>query len=476
MNKTDYLALLNELVKCNNEKQIRSAKTDFWQYCRTKAPDFYKKDRCFLHEFCDDLQSFIEPTDEHEVLVVNMPPRHGKSRTIGNFVEWVLGNDQTQKIMTGSYNETLSTNFSKGVRNTIQEIKGDADKIDYSDIFPGVNIKRGDGAMNMWSLEKGYNNYLATSPTGTATGFGASIMIIDDLIKSALEANNADTLEKHWTWFTDTMLSRLEEGGKIIVVMTRWHSLDLAGRIIETYGDKVKVVQYKAVQDDGSMLCPEILSRKSYETKRKAMGADIAEANYQQNPIDIKGRLYQSFKTYSKLPVDEHGLALYSAVKNYTDTADTGDDFLCSIDYVEYNKEAYVINVIYTKDGMEITEPAVAKMLYEDKVNIADIESNNGGRGFARNVESILRSKFSSNKTVIHPFFQSKNKISRILSNSTWVMNHIYFPINWQDRFPDYYLAMVRYQKEGKNAHDDAPDATTGIAENIGGGAAFSFD
>lgn len=476
MNKTDYLALLNELVECNNEKQIRSAKTDFWQYCRTKAPDFYKKDRYFLHEFCDDLQSFIEPTDEHEVLVVNMPPRHGKSRTIGNFVEWVLGNDQTQKIMTGSYNETLSTNFSKGVRNTIQEIKGDADKIVYSDIFPGVNIKRGDGAMNMWSLEKGYNNYLATSPTGTATGFGASIMIIDDLIKSALEANNADTLEKHWTWFTDTMLSRLEEGGKIIVVMTRWHSLDLAGRIIETYGDKVKVVQYKAVQDDGSMLCPEILSRKSYETKRKAMGADIAEANYQQNPIDIKGRLYQSFKTYSKLPVDEHGQALYSAVKNYTDTADTGDDFLCSIDYVEYNKEAYVINVIYTKDGMEITEPAVAKMLYEDKVNIADIESNNGGRGFARNVESILRSKFSSNKTVIHPFFQSKNKISRILSNSTWVMNHIYFPVNWQDRFPDYYLAMVRYQKEGKNAHDDAPDATTGIAENIGGGAAFSFD
>ena len=452
------------------------SRREFWQYCRTKAPDFYKKDRTFLHEFCDDLQSFIEQTDEHEVLVVNMPPRHGKSRTIGNFVEWVLGNDQSQKIMTGSYNETLSTNFSKNVRNTIQQIKGDADKIIYSDIFPGVNIKRGDGAMNMWSLENGYNNYLATSPTGTATGFGASIMIIDDLIKSALEANNADTLEKHWTWFTDTMLSRLEEGGKIIVVMTRWHSLDLAGRIIETYGNKVKVVQYKAVQDDGSMLCPEILSHKSYETKRKAMGADIAEANYQQNPIDIKGRLYQSFKTYSKLPVDEHGRALYSAVKNYTDTADTGDDFLCSINYVEYNKEAYVINVIYTKDGMEITEPAVAKMLYEDKVNVAAIESNNGGRGFARNVETILRTKYQSNQTVIRPFFQSKNKISRILSNSTWVMEHIYYPVNWQDRFPDYYLAMVRYQKEGKNAHDDAPDATTGVAEKLCAGDGFSFE
>lgn len=452
------------------------SKRDFWQYCRTKAPDFYKKDRAFLHQFCDDLQSFIEPTDEHEVLVVNMPPRHGKSRTIGCFVEWVLGNDQSQKIMTGSYNETLSTTFSKGVRNTIQEVKADADKIVYSDIFPGVNIKRGDGAMNMWSLENGYNNYLATSPGGTATGFGASIMIIDDLIKSALEANNADTLEKHWNWFTDTMLSRLEENGKIIIVMTRWHSLDLAGRIIEHYGNRCKVVQYKAVQDDGSMLCPEILSKRSYESKRKAMGVEIAEANYQQNPIDIKGRLYQSFKTYKELPKDDQGNPLYSAVKNYTDTADTGDDYLCSINYVVYNNEAYVINVLYTKEGMEVTEPLTAKMLYEDKVNVADIESNNGGRGFARNVGSLLMTKYKSNHTVIHTFFQHHNKQSRILSNSTWVMEHIYFPWNWADRFPEYYQSMVRYQKEGKNAHDDAQDATTGVAENTCGGDAFSFE
>ena len=475
-NKEEYAALLKELLEHENEKKIRDARKDFFQYCKVKAPDFYKEDRTFLHEFCDKLQHFIEPECKKEVLVVNMPPRHGKSRTIGNFVEWVLGNDRTQKIMTSSYNETLSTTFSKGVRNTIQEIKADENKIVFSDIFPGVKIKHGDGAMNMWSLVGGYNNYLATSPTGTATGFGATIMIIDDLIKSSLEANNADTLEKHWEWFTNTMLSRLEEGGKIIIVMTRWHSLDLAGRIIEQYGDKVELVQYKAVKEDGSMLCSEILSRESYESKIQAMGIEIAEANYMQNPIDIKGRLYQSFKTYTELPKDAAGKPVYSAVKNYTDTADTGDDYLCSIDYVEYNHEAYVINVIYTKDGMEITEPAVAKMLYEDQVNDADIESNNGGRGFARNVESILRNTYHSNRTIINPFFQSKNKISRILSNSTWVMNHIYFPVNWMDRFPEYYKAMSRYQKEGKNAHDDAPDATTGIAEKINKGQTFSFD
>lgn len=479
MNKTEQAALLKELLIHENERKIRDARKDFFQYCKVKAPDFYKDDRTFLVDFCTDLQEFIE-TDDFDVLVTNMPPRHGKSRTVGCFVEWVLGNDQTQKIMTGSYNETLSTTFSKGVRNTIMEEKADEDKIVYSDIFPGVTIKRGDGAMNMWSLENGYNNYLATSPTGTATGFGASILIIDDLIKSALEANNADILEKHWEWFTNTMLSRLEEGGKIIIVMTRWHSLDLAGRIIEHYErikpGRIKKVIYKAKKDDGTMLCPEILSEQSYEDKRKAMGIDIAEANYQQNPIDIKGRLYTSFKTYTELPKDQLGRPVYSAVKNYTDTADTGDDFLCSIDYVEYNQEAYVINVIYTKEGMEITEPAVAKMFFDDKVNDADIESNNGGRGFARNVENILKTQYHTNRTIIHPFFQSKNKQSRILSNSTWVMNHIYFPVNWMDRFPEYYQAMTRYQKEGKNAHDDAPDATTGIAEKINKGEIFSFD
>ena len=453
------------------------ARQSFFDYCNLKAPGFYKQDRKFLKDLCEDLQSFYESDDE--ILIVNLPPRHGKSRTIGCFVEWVLGKDKTQKIMTGSYNETLSTTFSKNVRDTISEVKADETKIVYEDIFPGTAIKKGDGAMNMWSLEGGYNNYLATSPTGTATGFGASLLIIDDLIKSALEANNANVLEKHWEWFTNTMLSRLEEGGKIILVMTRWHSLDLAGRALEHYkraGAKVKHITKKALQDDGTMLCDEILSRKSYDDKCKAMGLDIASANYQQEPIDIKGRLYTSFKTYTKLPMDENGNVLFTSIKNYTDTADTGDDYLCSINYGVYNQEAYVLDILYTKEGMEITEPATAKMLYEGNVNEADIESNNGGRGFARNVESILKRIFKSNKCRINTFFQSKNKHSRILSNSTWVMDHIYFPVNWMDRFPEYYEAMSRYQKEGKNAHDDAPDCTTGIAEKLNRGETFSFD
>lgn len=468
-------AMDKELIQLGARMEL--ARREFYYYCRLRAPNFYKLNRQYLNHLCYELQAFYEGDDE--VLVVNEPPRHGKSRTAGLLVEWVFGKNDQEKVMTGSYNETLSTMFSKNVRNAIQEVKADIYKPVFSDVFSGVRIKPGDGAMNLWSLEGGYNNYLATSPTGTATGFGCTLMIIDDLIKNAEEANNEDIKQKHWDWFTNTMLSRLEEGGKIIIIMTRWASDDLAGRALDHYreqGAKIRHICMKALQDDGTMLCEEVLSRKSYEAKKKAMGADIASANYQQEPIDLKGRLYTKFKTYSRLPMDENGNPLFTAIKNYTDTADTGEDYLCSINYGEYEKEAYVLNVLYTKAPMEDTEPATAKMLHEDKVDIADIESNNGGRGFGRAVERILQTKHRSNRTRINTFHQSKNKKARIISNSTWVMDHVYFPANWRDRWPEYYEAMIKYQKEGKNKNDDAPDATTGIAEKIGQGNRMGFD
>ncbi|WP_083659855.1 MULTISPECIES: phage terminase large subunit [Paenibacillus] len=442
--------------------RIELARREFFGFCQAMAPDFYRDNRQYLIDLCNEMQDFYESDDD--ILIVNEPPRHGKSRSASMFAQWVFGQDQSAKIMTGSYNETLSTTFSKAVRNGISTAKADPEVIVYSDIFPHVKIQRGDGAMNLWSLEGGYNNYLATSPTGTATGFGATLLIIDDLIKNAEEANNEATLEKHWDWFTNTMLSRLEEGGKIIIIMTRWATGDLAGRALEHFAEekkKVRLLTMKALQDDGTMLCDEVLSRESYDMKVRAMGEDIASANYQQIPIDIKGKLYSSFKTYTELPKD------FTGIYSYCDTADQGDDYLCNIIWGVYNKEAYVLDVIYTKQPMEITEPAVAQALFTFEVNRERIESNSGGRSFARNVKRILEQELKSNRTDVSWFHQSKNKIARITSNATWVMNHVYLPANWRDKWPEYYKAMTSYQREGKNAHDDAPDATTGVAETM---------
>lgn len=452
------------------QAKLELARRDFWEYCKLKAPKDYCEDRQFLKCFCDALQSFYE--SETMVLVINAPPRHYKSRTAQMFVPWAYGRYGKLKIMTGSYNETLSTTFAKSVRDQIQEVKADAHASVYSDIFPHIQIKRGNAAAKLWGVIGGHYNYLATSPGGTATGFGCDLLIIDDIIKNAEEAYNEELKETHWRWFTDTMLSRLEEGGKVIIIMTRWATDDLAGRALSHFkeiGVSISHVNFKAAQDDGTMLCDDILSRQSYQTKSRTMGADIFSANYQQEPIDLKGRLYTNFKTYDYLPRSDSGHLLFTEVRNYTDTADEGTDYLCSIDYGVYNGDCYVLDVLYTQASMEATEPATAEMLIRDSVNVSDIESNNGGRGFARAVERELRDR-GFNKSVINAFHQAKNKRARILSNATWVMQHIYFPRNWQDRWPEYHDAMLKYQKEGKNVHDDAPDATTGIAEYMTAG------
>ena len=442
------------------------ARREFFYYCHLQAPDFYRKDRDYLVELCNTLQEFYEDPDA-KVLIMNMPPRHGKSRTAQMAAKWILGKNPVEKIMTGSYNATLSSTFAKNVRNDIQEVKADENRVVYTDIFPNVRIKRGDASMDMWSLEGGYNSYLATSPSGTATGFGASILIIDDIIKNAEEAYNENTKAKHWDWFTNTMLSRLEEGGKIIIIMTRWASDDLAGSAIEHFGDKAKVITMKALQDNGTMLCDDILSYESYIEKFRAMGEDIASANYQQEPIDVKGRLYTYFSTYKDIPRDDKGYPLFSAVKAYVDSADTGEDWLCAIVYGVYNDNAYILDILFTDAPMEVTERKTAELLHRNGVNVSDIESNNGGRGFARNVKRILKEKYPGNRTKIVTFHQSKNKEARILSNSTQVMDHVLYPENFKELWPEYYSAMYKYQRKGKNAHDDAPDATTGVVERL---------
>lgn len=453
-----------------NKEQIRRfafmelARREFWQYCKFTSPDFYTEDRHFLNDLSSRLQWFVEEAEE-KIMVVNMPPRHGKSRTATKFVQWLFGKYGTDiKVMTGSYNETLSGTFAKQVRDCIAE-KPTLGVTVYNDIFPNTRIKYGEAAASKWALEGSQQaNYLATSPGGTATGFGCNIMIIDDVIKSAEEAYNENTLKSLQSWFTDTMLSRTENGFKLIIIMTRWSNDDLAGFILANY-DNVVHISYKAVQDDGSMLCPDILSKSEFLLKTKNMNKDIVAANYQQEPIDVKGRLYTAFKTYTEIPKDESGKPLFQYILNYTDTADEGGDFLCSICYGIYDTSYYVLDILYTKDAMEITEPQTAKMLTDNNVGCAIIESNNGGRGFARNVERECRAK-GNGHTVIKWFHQSSNKVARILSNSTSVMNNVIFPVNWEDRFPEFANDIKRYQREGKNTHDDCADALTGVYEN----------
>lgn len=448
--------MIDETTRINCELEL--ARIDFWSFCQMIMPKFYKDSRKYLKEFCESLEDFALNSDKH-FLIINLPPRHGKSLTAQLFTAWLFGQNPETKVMTASYNEKLSTTFARNVRNIIATEKVGKNLV-YNDIFPQTKVKYGEAQAQMWALE-GSNeiNYLATSPTSTATGFGAHFLIIDDVIKSAEDAYNENTLDGHWEWFNNTFLSRTENPWKVIVIMTRWAEGDLAGRIIKSFSNDIELITYKAVQDDGSMLCEEILSKKDYELKTREMNEDIIQANYNQKPIDIGGRLYNEFKCWEVKP---DGI-----IKNYTDTADTGSDFLCSINYIVYENEAYIIDLVFTDEPMEITEQAVADLLFRDSVNEAVIESNNGGRGFARNVERLLKETHNTNKTIISSKPQTHNKESRILASSAWVQNHAYMPFGWKNRFPKFYQQVMSYQRKGKNTHDDSVDVLAAIYESI---------
>lgn len=399
-------------------------------------------------------------------LIINMPPRTGKSRTLVNFSKFVYGKDVKNKIITGSYNDTMAQNFSRNVRDGIQQEKNYEHEITYSDIFPDTKIKYGDSSYGKWALKGRFFSYKGTGTGGTVTGLGCNIAITDDPVKDAAEAFNELRLATIWEWWASTFRSRLEKGGIQIVNMTRWAERDVCGHLLNPdlkEGKRHKewfVLKMTAIDpESGELLCPELLDAEMLADLEDTLDESIFAANFMQRPVDKKGKLYAGFNTYAKLPQS------FEKIINYTDTADTGEDYLCSITVGILNNTAYVLDVIYTKDHMEDTEPELAKTLARLGVRKAYIESNNGGRGFARAVKRILKYNLNATQCKIHPFTQSDNKRSRIFTNAKALQRTLLFPDDWAQRWPEYYRDMRDYKAEGRNAHDDAPDATTGIVE-----------
>ena len=202
-----------EIIKLGAKLEL--ARRHLYDFCQVLFPNFYKDERPYLKEFCESVENFINNRDKR-FLIINAPPRHGKSLTAQCLTAWLLGRNPASRVMTASYNEDVASVFSKNVRNTIQTEKM-GERVVFSDMFPKTKVKYGDASAKKWTIDgQSQISYLATSPNGTATGFGCDYLICDDLIKSAEEAYNETALDNTYQWFVNTMLSRLE-GQKVIV-------------------------------------------------------------------------------------------------------------------------------------------------------------------------------------------------------------------------------------------------------------------
>lgn len=471
-------AILLQVAKQIRISQLEKAKNDFWEYCKLRAPDFYTDARPHLKRICSCLQSVYQGTAiqgrVYKKLMVNIPPQMGKTRTLVLFCQWILGCNQQERIIAASYNDTTAIDFSKYTRNGIMERRQKLGQVIFQDIYPGVYIKHGEMSQQKWSLQGQHFSYIGTGIGGSVTSKGGTVLIVDDPVKGAVEALNKMHLDKLWLWYTGTFLSRVSaEGGQAlqIIVHTRWSEDDISGRLLKDEADEWYVITMEAYdQKTGKMLCEDLLNHEEYERRKRIMLMDnitamIFWANYHQRLIDVGDKLYKPFKTYAGLPDKHNGSPVTVEMLAYADVADQGQDYLCLICYAMIKGLAYITDVFYTDEPAEITEPLAAKMLTEQKVNLAVFESNSGGKYFARNVREGCR-RLKNGRTVVRWTHQNSNKIARIHANSHWLVTNVLMPYDWANRWPEFYLAITTYQRKAKNKHDDAPDALTGIAEH----------
>ena len=231
-------------------------------------------------------------------LMIFMPPRHGKSELASRrFPAWYLGRHPDRQIIASSYNSELASDFGRDVRNTVASPE-------YNEVF-GIGLKEDSKAANRWNTDKG-GSYIAAGVGTAVTGRGAHVALIDDPFKDRQEADSETTRERVWDWYRSTLYTRLMPRGSIILIQTRWHEDDLAGRLLEdmkTGGDQWDVLELKALEN-GKALWPDWYPLESLEQIKRAIGPREWSALYQQSPQPDEGTFFLRdwFNNWKDLP------------------------------------------------------------------------------------------------------------------------------------------------------------------------------
>lgn len=459
-----------ELESLRLQEEIDESRDHFWNFCQLLEPDFYKSDRQYLRILCDTLEAFYynQLLNDAGVVIhkvmIRMPPQFGKSRTLVNFTKWVLGKNNEERIITASYSDGQASDFSRYTRDGISEVKNIESQVVYSDVFPTTKIKQGNASFQKWALEGQHFNYLGVGVGGGVTGKGATIRIMDDLIKDAEIALSDNALSKIWVWLSGTFSSRNAAIGgdvKEIFCATIWGENDPQMILEQTEPGEWFILSmpvYDAETD--KMLCPDIMSKDTYLKMKRRMEVDsrtkmIFQANYHCVAIaDDETKVFpvSSLKRYKEFPVDQKYFTLGAI-----DTADEGkDSFAMPVGRV-YGSRVYVFDAIFDQYNLTIQEPAVISKVKEDKITNIFIETNSFGAYFRRRLGEQLP------QVEIFGQFSKGNKMSGIIANAGLVKLFFYFPENPNPALQKFMNQVTKLMKTSTK-EDDAPDALCKMA------------
>ena len=418
---------------------------------------------------------------EIKKLMITMPPQHGKSEgATRRLPAFVLGQDPDKRIAIVSYNATKARKFNRELQRIMDDDR-------YYELFPQTLLAGQTSYQEQGKRSRNYarnadeceivgyqGSFKTIGVGGSLTGEPVDMLIMDDLYKDAASAWSPVIRQNVADWYDTVASTRLHNDSQQLMVFTRWHMEDLAGRLLEQEGEYHPIdnpqgwtlISFPAIQNkppseldpraEGEPLWPERHSlSKLLEIKERT--PTVFESMYQQNPQPSQGLMYEEFTCYTELPYRSQSVA-------YIDAADSGADYLCALFYKEAEEGNYIIDVLYTKEPMEVTETTLTYMLQQHQVERCHIESNNGGGLFVSNLQQ--RAYDMGNRlTRFYPFHQGQNKAARIFAASASVQKLIKMPLDWKKRFPKFARDLTGYLRVGSNAHDDAPDALTGSVE-----------
>lgn len=296
------------------------AKKHLLPFVQRVQPDY---DPGWVHkDICEHLEWFSEAVAAKESprLAIFMPPRHGKS-ALGSitFPSWHLGRNPSHEVISCSYSAALSLKFSRKARALVRDPA-------FTQVFPDFQLDPDSQSAEEW-LTTDAGGFRAAGVGGPITGTGAHCLIIDDPVKNREEAESETTRESVWDWYTSTAYTRLMPGGGVLLILTRWHDDDLAGRLMSAMaagdGDEWRVVNYPAIAEHdelyrkaGEPLHPERYSLESLKRIKRAVGPRDWAALYQQNPVPDDGafftkNMFPRYKQEDLPPYDE--LIMYTA-------------------------------------------------------------------------------------------------------------------------------------------------------------------
>lgn len=256
-------------------------------------------------------------------LIVNMPPRHSKSEFASYLMpSWFLGRNPKLKIIQATMNTELAVRFGRKVRDLI------ADPI-YHDVFPNTDLKPDSQAAGRWETSAG-GEYFAAGVGAAMTGRGADLLIIDDP-HSEQDALSSTAYDNTYEWYTSGPRQRLQPGGAIIIVQTRWSKKDLTGRLLAAQGkdmmsDQWEVVEFPAIMPSGEPLWPEFWNKDELLKVKAALSVSKWNAQWQQDPTSeetavIKREWWQEWDE-EDIPNLEYIIQSYDTAYSKKETAD----------------------------------------------------------------------------------------------------------------------------------------------------------